>query len=106
MLSLRSPSTDVGSAFEEFYFWGLYLRGSVDMLAFASGLWALAQSVRPNSRIALPRRRARLVQGIAANIAKLVTTRTFLFDNLISDREQSIGDLYVQRPSWTSAKAR
>jgi hypothetical protein len=38
MLSLRSPSTDVGLAFEAFYFWGLYLRGFVDVLAFASGV--------------------------------------------------------------------
>jgi hypothetical protein len=43
MLSLaasQSPAA-VQRAFDEFYFWGLYLRGFVDVLAFAALVWAL-----------------------------------------------------------------
>jgi hypothetical protein len=44
MLSLASSQTPaaVERAFDEFFFWGLYLRGLVDMLAFAALIWALA----------------------------------------------------------------
>lgn len=44
MLNLASSETPaaVKRAFDEFFFWGLYLRGLVDMLAFAALVWALA----------------------------------------------------------------
>jgi len=34
------------TAFREFHFWGLYLRGSIDGLALVAGIWALAR-LRP-----------------------------------------------------------
>ena len=37
----QSPAA-VERAFNEFYFWGLYLRGFVDVLAFAALVWALS----------------------------------------------------------------
>jgi hypothetical protein len=44
MLALGQPQPlpAVETAFKEFFFWGLYLRGAADMLAFAAQLWALA----------------------------------------------------------------
>ena len=44
MLSLAEAQSAVAteSAFEEFYTWGLYLRGAADTLAFAALVWALA----------------------------------------------------------------
>jgi hypothetical protein len=44
MLSLAKPqSADaVQRAFDEFFVWGLYLRGTADTLAFAALLWALS----------------------------------------------------------------
>jgi hypothetical protein len=49
MLSLtasQSPAA-VERAFDEFYFWGLYLRGFVDVLAFAALVWALCNLRQP-----------------------------------------------------------
>jgi hypothetical protein len=51
MLSLaasQSPAA-VQRAFDEFYFWGLYLRGFVDVLAFAALVWALCNLRQPAS---------------------------------------------------------
>jgi hypothetical protein len=44
MLSLATPQpASAGQrAFDEFFLWGLYLRGAVDMLAFVASVWALA----------------------------------------------------------------
>jgi hypothetical protein len=46
MLGLSSPlsAQEAQRAFDEFFFWGLYLRGAADLLAFAGGVWALASS--------------------------------------------------------------
>jgi hypothetical protein len=42
-----SPSTPTAQrAFDDFFFWGLYLRGTADMLAFVSAVWALAETRR------------------------------------------------------------
>ncbi len=49
MLSLaasQSPAA-VERAFDEFHFWGLYLRGFVDVLAFAALVWALSNLRQP-----------------------------------------------------------
>lgn len=44
MLSLGAPQNAVAAqrAFDEFFVWGLYLRGAADTLAFVALLWALA----------------------------------------------------------------
>jgi hypothetical protein len=44
MLSLAASQSDVAveRSFNEFYLWGLYLRGLVDVLAFAALVWALS----------------------------------------------------------------
>lgn len=44
MLALAQPqsSAAVAVAFKEFFFWGLYLRGAADLLAFVAQLRALA----------------------------------------------------------------
>jgi hypothetical protein len=48
MLGLAKAQSTAGTqtAFDEFVFWGLYLRGSVDTLAFAALVWALADAYR------------------------------------------------------------
>jgi hypothetical protein len=43
LAAAHSP-TAVERAFDEFYYWGLYLRGFVDVLAFAALVWALSKS--------------------------------------------------------------
>jgi hypothetical protein len=49
MLSLGVPQTATAEqrAFDEFFVWGLYLRGAVDTLAFVALLWALANVTLP-----------------------------------------------------------
>ena len=44
MLALGDPGSKAGPsrAFADFSFWGLYLRGGVDAVAFLCGIWALA----------------------------------------------------------------
>jgi hypothetical protein len=44
MLSLAEPrsATAIQRAFDEFFVWGLYLRGTADTLAFAALVWALS----------------------------------------------------------------
>jgi hypothetical protein len=44
MLALASPQTAaaIQHAFDKFFFWGLYLRGSLDTLAFVSAGWSLS----------------------------------------------------------------
>jgi hypothetical protein len=44
MLGLSAPqSTDaLSQVFDDFYFWGLYLRGATDLLAFLAQIWAFA----------------------------------------------------------------
>jgi hypothetical protein len=51
MLSLGAPQSAVAErrAFDEFFVWGLYLRGAADILAFAAVIWALA-SLPPHAR--------------------------------------------------------
>ena len=51
MLGLGSSQSPlaVERAFGEFYFWGLYLRGFVDVLAFAVLVWALSNFRQPAS---------------------------------------------------------
>ena len=44
----QSPAA-VERTFDEFYFWGLYLRGFVDVLAFAALVWALSNLRQPAS---------------------------------------------------------
>jgi hypothetical protein len=41
LVASQSPAA-VERAFDEFYFWGLYLRGFVDVLAFAALVGALS----------------------------------------------------------------
>jgi hypothetical protein len=51
MLSLGPPQTTGGAqrAFDEFFVWGLYLRGAVDTLAFVALIWTLTKMRRqPN----------------------------------------------------------
>ncbi len=44
MLSLASLQTEaaIRHAFEQFFLWGLYLRGTADVLAFIALIWALS----------------------------------------------------------------
>ena len=44
MLSLAKSQPDAATqtAFDEFYVWGLYVRGSADLLAFVALVWALS----------------------------------------------------------------
>jgi hypothetical protein len=51
MLGLASAqtTTDLQRAFDEFFVWGLYLRGAVDTLAFVALVWALAGPTRRTS---------------------------------------------------------
>jgi hypothetical protein len=44
MLSLRAAQQagTLQRAFDDFFFWGLYLRGVVYVLAFVASVWALA----------------------------------------------------------------
>jgi hypothetical protein len=44
----QSPAA-VARAFDQFYFWGLYVRGFVDVLAFAALVWAVANLGRAAS---------------------------------------------------------
>jgi hypothetical protein len=48
MLSLGAaqPPAAVQPAFEDFFLWGIYLRGVVDVLAFVATVWALAAMCR------------------------------------------------------------
>jgi hypothetical protein len=48
MLALGNPGDPItpATAFEEFYLWGLYLRGTMDAAALLCGLWALAGATR------------------------------------------------------------
>ncbi len=41
-LGAPEPASEVQRAFDEFYLWGLYLRGATDSLAFLSEVWALS----------------------------------------------------------------
>ena len=43
MLSLRTadPAVSAQQVFDQFFFWGLYLRGAVDVLTFGAAIWAL-----------------------------------------------------------------
>ena len=41
-LAGSQPAVAVETAFGEFFLWGLYVRGSVDVLAFAALVWALS----------------------------------------------------------------
>jgi hypothetical protein len=52
MLGLASSQSTaaVERAFDEFYFWGLYLRGLVDVLAFVALVWALSNLKLPTSQ--------------------------------------------------------
>jgi hypothetical protein len=49
MLALGKPQSDAAlkNAFDQFYWWGLYLRGSVDTLAFLANVWALSRLSAP-----------------------------------------------------------
>ncbi len=44
MLALASPqaAAAIRHAFDKFFFWGLYLRGSLDTSAFVSAGWSLS----------------------------------------------------------------
>jgi len=48
MLSLARAQPDVAiqHAFDEFFLWGLYFRGTADTLAFVAQVWALANLQR------------------------------------------------------------
>jgi hypothetical protein len=48
MLALGNPGDHLGpaTAFADFYFWGLYLRGTLDAAALLCGIWALARASR------------------------------------------------------------
>lgn len=45
-LVVPQPAAETERAFQSFYFWGLYLRGSVDVLAFACSVWALVERTK------------------------------------------------------------
>jgi hypothetical protein len=49
MLSLPSLQTEaaIRHAFDQFFLWGLYLRGTADVLAFIALIWALSSLDRP-----------------------------------------------------------
>jgi hypothetical protein len=50
MFSLRTLGNNtvaLQNAFDQFTFWGVYLRGAVTVLAFLSTVWALATYLRP-----------------------------------------------------------
>jgi hypothetical protein len=51
MLGLASPQSAaaVERAFDQFFLWGLYVRGLADVLAFAALVWALAHLNRARS---------------------------------------------------------
>ncbi|MGH8337289.1 MAG: hypothetical protein ACRETL_10835, partial [Gammaproteobacteria bacterium] len=44
MLSLRTGASPAAlrRAFDDFFLWGLYLRGAVNVLAFGASVWALS----------------------------------------------------------------
>lgn len=46
MLSLRTAEspTALQRAFDDFFLWGIYLRGAVDLLAFVAAIWAVSAS--------------------------------------------------------------
>jgi hypothetical protein len=48
MLSLAAPQNAAAAqrAFDEFFVWGLYLRGAAETLAFAALVWALSDLYR------------------------------------------------------------
>lgn len=58
MLSLKKSQSNgaVQAAFNGFFFWGLYLRGAVNTLAFVAEVWALSTFIDTTKRG--PRRRA------------------------------------------------
>ena len=45
-LAKTQPAAAVQTAFDKFFMWGLYLRGSLDTLAFAALVWALTDAYR------------------------------------------------------------
>ena len=49
MLALGGPvpTAAVQSAFDDFFMWGLYLRGAADVLAFVGLAWALSSAYEP-----------------------------------------------------------
>lgn len=53
-LSESQSAATVETSFDEFFMWGLYLRGSVDILAFVALVWALSAAnrtdVKPTKR--------------------------------------------------------
>ena len=53
MLGLAEPhsAAAIQHAFEDFFFWGLYLRGLADMLAFVVLVVALANFAWPKSEL-------------------------------------------------------
>ncbi len=49
-LATPQPAAAIEVAFTGFFFWGLYLRGAADVLAFVAQLWALATLGDPAAR--------------------------------------------------------
>jgi hypothetical protein len=49
-LAEPQPARSFQQAFDEFFLWGLYLRGAADALAFIALIWGLASMVRRDSR--------------------------------------------------------
>ncbi|RWD64191.1 MAG: hypothetical protein EOS36_10660 [Mesorhizobium sp.] len=47
MLSLATyqPPTVLLHAFDDFFLWGIYLRGIIDVLAFVAAVWALSATL-------------------------------------------------------------
>ena len=54
MLALGAPAPAIESqrAFDEFFLWGLYLRGAADTLAFLAEIWALSSLGRAGRPVA------------------------------------------------------
>ncbi|MBO0756901.1 MAG: hypothetical protein J2P54_13655 [Bradyrhizobiaceae bacterium] len=49
-LSKSQSTASIQTAFDEFLTWGLYFRGSADILAFVALVWALAETYRADAQ--------------------------------------------------------
>jgi hypothetical protein len=49
-LRAAEPPAAVLRAFDDFFLWGIYLRGSVDVLAFVAAVWALSTTITRSNK--------------------------------------------------------
>lgn len=50
-LTKSQPGEAMQTAFDQFFLWGLYLRGSADLLAFVAMVWALSVPYQVDKRL-------------------------------------------------------